>query len=115
MLSRKNTCPECRNKTTPSTVIRLFVNIADNSYADSDEGGTDVVSLQSENDNLKFRIIEKDAAIKSKDEVLERIRDENQRLNTGQAQSRNVILALEQKVESNRILIATHNDQVCAK
>lgn len=98
-------------------MIRLFVNIADSSYADNDEGGggTDVVSLQNENDNLKFRIIEKDGAIKSKDETLERLRDENQKLSTSQAQSRNVILALEQKLESNRVLIAAHNDQVLLK
>lgn len=93
-------------------MIRLFVNIADSSYVDNDEGGTDLVRLQSENDNLKFRMIEKDAAIKSKDETLERVRDENQKLSTGQAQSRNVILALEQRLESNKILIAAHNDQV---
>lgn len=98
-------------------MIRLFVNVADSTYADSDDegGGTDVVRLQSENDNLKFRVIEKDAAIKSKDEVLERIRDENQKLSNGQAQSRNVILALEQKLESHKILMATHTDQVCKK
>lgn len=96
-------------------MIRLFVNIADSSYAENDEGGTDLVSLQNDNDNLKFRIIEKDAAIKSKDEALDRLRDENQKLSTSQAQSRNVILALEQKVESHRVLIATHNDQVCSK
>lgn len=88
------------------------MNIADSSYADTEEGGTDVVRLQSENDSLKFRVIEKDAALKSKDEVLERLRDENQKLSTGQAQSRNVILALEQKLESNRVLAATHSDQV---
>lgn len=96
-------------------MIRLFVNIVDGAYADSDdEGGTDVVRLQSENDNLKFRVIEKDAAIKSKDEALERLRDENQKLSISQAQSRNIIIALEQKLESNKVLLATHNDQVCA-
>lgn len=89
------------------------MNIADSSYANDDEGGTDLVSLQSENDNLKFRIIEKDASLKSKDETLDRLRDENQKLSTGQSQSRNVILALEQKLESNKILVAAHNDQVC--
>lgn len=109
---RKNTCPECRSKTTNATVIRLFVNIADSSYAEDNEGATDLVSLQSENDNLKFRIIEKDGALKSKDETLSRLREDNQKLSTGQTQSRNVILALEQKLESNRIIINAHNDQV---
>lgn len=89
------------------------MNIADNSYADNDVDGTDLVGLQRENDNLKFRIIEKDAALKSKDETLDRLRDENQKLSSSQAQSRNVILALEQKLESHKILIATHSDQVC--
>lgn len=114
---RKKTCPECRHTTTSSTVIRLFINIADPSYADNDEGdssSTDVIRLQSDNDNLKFRIIEKDAALKSRDETLERIRDENQKLGTNQEKSRNLILTLEQKLESYKILTATHNDQVCA-
>lgn len=93
-------------------MIRLFVNIADSSYAEDNEGATDLVSLQSENDNLKFRIIEKDGALKSKDETLSRLREDNQKLSTGQTQSRNVILALEQKLESNRIIINAHNDQV---
>lgn len=95
-------------------MIRLFVNIADSSYSENDDGrsGNDLVSLQSENDNLKFRLIEKDAALKSKDETLDRIRDENQKLANGQEKSRNLILTLEHKLESNKILIATHNDQV---
>lgn len=93
-------------------MIRLYVNIADSAYAENTDGAPDVVCLQSENDNLKFRLIEKDGALKSKEDALTRLRDENQKLTTGQTQSRNVILALEQKLESNRIIIGAHNDQV---
>lgn len=96
-------------------MIRLFVNIADNTYTESSDGEPDLLGLQSEIDNLKYRLIEKDGAIKSKDETLSRLRDENQKLSHGQSQSRNVILALEQKLESNKIIINTHNDQVCMK
>lgn len=94
-------------------MIRLFVNIADSSYAETAEGEPDLVNLQSENDNLKFRLIEKEGALKSKEDALNRLRDENQKLTNGQTQSRNVILALEQKLETNKIIISAHNDQVC--
>lgn len=109
---RKSTCPECRSKATASTIIRLFVNITDTTYSEDNGDPSDLVSLQSENDNLKFRLIEKDGAIKSKDETLTRLRQENEKLMTGQTQSRNVILALEQKLEQNKIIANTHNDQV---
>lgn len=93
-------------------MIRLFVNIADSSYLEEEDGPRDLVGLQSENDNLKFRIIEKDGAIKSKEESLANLREENKKLVTGQTQSRNVILALEQKLEQNKIITAAHVDQV---
>lgn len=93
-------------------MIRLFVNIVDNPYADCDEGAPDLFNLQSENDNLKFRLIEKDGAIKSKDESINRLNEENKKLSAGQIQSRNVILALEQKVDQSKIIANAHNDQV---
>ncbi|XP_031618478.1 E3 ubiquitin-protein ligase TRAIP-like [Contarinia nasturtii] len=113
-LERKNTCPECRSKTTTATVFRLFVNIADSSYAENDEAPNDLVGLQNENDNLKFRIIEKDGAIKSKEETLNRLQKENKKLTTGQIQSRSVIAHLEQKVEQINILNNTQLDQIKA-
>lgn len=109
---RKNTCPECRSKTTSATVIRLFVNIVDSTYDEKDDGPTDLVGLQNENDNLKFRLIEKDGAIKSKEETITRLQEENKKLNTGQTHSRNVILVLEQKLEQNKIIASANNDQV---
>lgn len=109
---RKNTCPECRSKTTSATVIRLFVNIADNSIIENDASPTDLVGLQNENDNLKFRLIEKDGAIKSKEETLTRLQEENKKLTTGQIQSRSVIAHLEQKVEQINILNNAQHDQV---
>lgn len=109
---RKNTCPECRNKTTSSTVIRLFVNIADSSYIENSDDPPDLISLQNENDNLKFRLMEKDGAIKSKDESLEKLKGDNKKLSSLQTQSRTVILALENKLEQNKIIANAHNDQV---
>lgn len=109
---RKNTCPECRSKTTSSTVIRLFVNIVDNPYSENEGGAPDLVNLQNENDNLKYRIIEKDGAIKSKEDALARLQEENKKLSTSQAQSRKVILALEKKFEQSEIIARDYNDQV---
>lgn len=93
-------------------MIRLFVNLADSSYIENSDGPPDLIGLQNECDNLKFRLIEKDGAIKSKDESMQRLQDENKKLSTGQIHSRNVILALEQKLEQNKIIVNAHNDQV---
>lgn len=93
-------------------MTRLYVNIVDSTYDESVDGPPDLVSLQNENDNLKFRLIEKDGAIKSKEEALARLQDENKKLNTGHSKSRNVILALEQKLEQNKILQMAHSEQV---
>lgn len=93
-------------------MIRLYVNLADSSYVEDGDGPPDLIGLQNENDNLKFRLIEKDGSIKSKEESINRLQEENKKLSTGQTQSRNVILALEQKLEQNKIIANTHNDQV---
>lgn len=88
------------------------MNIVDNAYAENEDGETDLVKLQSENDNLKYRLIEKDGAIKSKEDALNRMQDENKKLGTSQTQSRKVILALEKKLEQSEIIVNAHNDQV---
>lgn len=94
-------------------MIRLYANISDATYLENDESGaSNVIGLQSENDNLKFRLIEKDGAIKSKDATINRLQTENAKLSTGQTQSRNVILALEQKLETSRIITHQNTDQV---
>lgn len=112
-LFRNNTCPECRSKTTKSTVMRLYVNVIDRNPDDNINGDTDFLYIQNENDNLKFRLIEKDGALKSKEEALDRLRDENQKLSNEQVKARKIILALEEKNETNGIVIKTHNEQVC--
>ena len=93
-------------------MIRLFVNIVDNPYSENEGGAPDLVNLQNENDNLKYRIIEKDGAIKSKEDALARLQEENKKLTTSQAQSRKVILALEKKFEQSEIIARDYNDQV---
>lgn len=109
---RKDTCPECRSKTNNSSVLRLFVNIVDSSYSVNGDDPTDLVGLQSENDHLKFRLIEKDGIIKSKEETLNRLQDENKKLTHGQFQSRTVIQKLEQRQEQHNLLTIAQNDQV---
>lgn len=94
-------------------MIRLFVNIADSSYIENSDGVPDLASLQSENDSLKFRLFERDGALKSKEDSLSRLQEDNKKLNASQTQSRNVILALEQRLDQNRIIANAHNDQVC--
>ncbi|XP_055322394.1 E3 ubiquitin-protein ligase TRAIP-like isoform X2 [Sitodiplosis mosellana] len=113
-LERKNTCPECRSKTTSATVIRLFVNIVDSTYDENVDGPPDLVGLQNENDNLKFRLIEKDGAIKSKEDALNRLQEENRKLNTGQMKTRELILTLEHKLEQSKVITNQYNDQIRA-
>lgn len=112
LFCRKNTCPECRAKTIQSKVIRIFANIADPSVLDDESGPHDVMSLQSENDNLKFQLIEKDGSLRSKTETITRLQDDNKKLTTNTTQSRSIILTLEQKLETSKILSVHHNDQV---
>lgn len=88
------------------------MNIVDNPYAENEGGAPDLVNLQNENDNLKYRIIEKDGAIKSKEDALNRLQDENKKLVVSQSQSRKVILALEKKCEQSEIIVRDYNDQV---
>lgn len=109
---RKNTCPECRSKTIQSKLIRVYPNIVDLSCMDVEVGPENIVTLQNENDNLKFQLIEKDSAIKSKIESISRLQDENKKLTTNATQSRSIILSLEQKIETNKIITIQHTDQV---
>lgn len=111
-LRRKTTCPECRSKTTHGTVIRLYVNTADNSYADINSEAPDLTNLQSENDNLKFQLLEKSGIINKSNETIKQLEKENTKLTSGQTQSRSIILMLEQKVEQNKIISREHTDQV---
>lgn len=112
---RKNTCPECRSNGTKSTKIRLYLNIADASYLENQADAPDSITLQNENDNLKYRILEKDGTIKAKNESISRLEEDNKKLSTGQQISRNVILTLEQKIEQNKIIQNQHTDQVIHK
>lgn len=114
-LNRKNTCPECRSKTTQSKVIRLYANIADSSYLDAEAGPQDVVALQSENDSLKYQLVENNSAIKSKEDSIARLLEENKKLTMNTAQSRNIILTLEQKLETSKVITLQHTDQVHSK
>lgn len=113
VLCRKNTCPECRSKTIQSKVIRLYANVADPSYIDADSNPQDLVGLQNENDNLKYQLIEKDGAIKSKTETITRLQDDNKKLNTNQSQSKSIIITLEQKLETNKMITLQNTEQVC--
>lgn len=73
----------------------------------------DVALLQSENDNLKFQLLEKSGAIKSKEENIQMLTNENKKLKTNQVQSREIILSLEQKIENNAIIHQIDRERVC--
>lgn len=92
----------------------MYANVADPSYIDADSNPQDLVGLQNENDNLKYQVIEKDGAIKSKTDTINRLQDENKKLNTNQSQSRSIIITLEQKLETNKMITLQNTEQVCA-
>lgn len=111
---RAKTCPECRHKTTPANVIRVFYNVSsysDNSVLDVNVG-SDIAQLQGENDNLKFKLLEQDAQTKSWMEQIKQLMTENTDIKTKQRQSKQIILTLEQKNDQLKILQETHCDQV---
>ena len=72
----------------------------------------DVVVLQDRIDKLKLAIIEKDGAIKSKEQSLHEMRTENAELKNTQRRGREAIIGLEQKLEQLQILNRSHVDQV---
>lgn len=111
-LFRKNTCPECRSKTTSTNVMRLYVNIVDSAYDENVDGPPDLVGLQNENDNLKFRLIEKDGAIKSKEEAINRLQEENKKFRGGQVKARETILSLEHQIEHSKVIYNQSKDEV---
>lgn len=93
-------------------MTRLYLNIADSSYLENQADAPDLITLQNENDNLKYRILEKDGAIKAKNESISHLEEENQKLTTGQQISRSVIMNLEQKLEDKKTLQRNYTDQV---
>lgn len=93
-------------------MIRLYANIVDPSGLDTEAGPENVVTLQNENDNLKFQLVEKNSTIKSKIDYITRLQEEKEKATANTTQSRNIILTLEQKLETNRIITLQHTDQV---
>lgn len=93
-------------------MTRLYLNIADSSYLENQADAPDLITLQNESDNLKYRLLEKDGAIKANKETISRLEEDNKKLTAGQLISRNVITTLEQKLEQNKIIQKAHTDQV---
>lgn len=93
-------------------MTRLYLNLADSSYLENQADAPDLITLQNENDNLKYRILEKDGAIKAKNDTISRLEEDNKHLTTGQQISRKVILTLEQKLEQNKVLQSHYADEV---
>lgn len=112
---RKNTCPECRSKTTSTNVMRLYVNIVDSTYDESVDGPPDLVGLQNENDNLKFRLIEKDGAIKSKEEAIKRLEGEKDKMLSSAKTARELMLTLEHQLEYHKVIVSQKGDEVKKK
>lgn len=74
--------------------------------------GDAVAQLQSENDNLKFKLLEQVGQTKSIEEQLNQLVAENAEIKTKQRRTKQTILVLEQKNDQLKILQDTHCDQV---
>lgn len=92
--------------------MRLYVNIVDSTYDENVDGPPDLVGLQNENDNLKFRLIEKDGAIKSKEDAINRLQEENKKIRSGQLKARETILSLENQIENSKVIYNQSKDEV---
>lgn len=95
-------------------MIRVYYNVqsySDTSGIDGNAGG-DVAQLQSENDNLKFKLLEEVARTKAHEDNVKKIGAENDQNKTKLRQAKQLILTLEQKCEQLTILQRTHCDQV---
>ncbi|XP_032685405.1 E3 ubiquitin-protein ligase TRAIP-like isoform X2 [Odontomachus brunneus] len=69
-LTRSNSCPECRKKTSQEKIQRLYVTFATN-----ETNSTDSLSMQERIDSLKFQVLLNEKNIKyytSKNETLEK-------------------------------------------
>lgn len=62
--------------------------------------GSKMVELQSENDNLKFQILEKNGLITSKEDSIKQLNKENEKLKANDGKSRLKVKDLEQRIES---------------
>lgn len=95
-------------------MIRVFYNVS--SYSDTSvleaNAGSDVAQLQSENDNLKFRLLEQEGQTKTFKEQINQLTTENADMKMKQRQTKQLIMTLEQKNDQLKILQETHLDQV---
>lgn len=109
---RSKTCPECRHKT--SNVIKIYCNILSyseqsNTFDDSEYQNS---ALQNENDNLKYKLIEKDGEIKSKETVIDKLSIDMKKLKSNQTKSKDVILKLEREIEKYEIFQKENRNEV---
>lgn len=91
--------------------MRLYVNIADNSYVDSSQA-PDLTSLISEIDNLNLQLRQKSDIVKQKDKDIKLLNEEKRKLSNGQKQSKTIILTLEQRIDQNNLIEKNLIDQV---
>lgn len=99
-LNRSPTCPQCRNKVTARTLVRLFLNVSLN-----DTVHTDPAQLQNENDGLELKIRTLDAKIRQQETELKTKKD-------GQLKARRTIVELEAQLEQKNMLIRMQDETV---
>lgn len=68
--------------------------------------------LQNENDNLKYRLIEKDGEMKSKETAIAQLTEEKNKMKSSQAKSREIILRLEREIENFKIFQIENSQEV---
>lgn len=69
-------------------------------------------ALQNENDNLKYRLIEKDGEMKSKEAAIAQLTEEKNKMKSSQAKSREIVLRLEREIENFKIFQIENSQEV---
>lgn len=107
--SRSKTCPQCRRKTPTSSIIRTYFNVANVADTSMAEGSAE---QQSKIDNMSYQLLEKAGEIKQKNEQIDKLTRDMAKLKKTQSLSRETILGLEQRLQTNAILMEQNVIQV---
>lgn len=74
--------------------------------------GPQMIELQSEVDNLKFQLLEKNGVIKSKEDAIQQLCTENEKIRHDQKKSQKRIQELQEKHDGMKIIEKLHVENV---
>lgn len=100
-MSRSQTCPQCRNRCTTKSMVRLYLNVALNETLNE----KDTETLQSKFDTMQLTLREQTAALRKRTEEVDKLK-------SSQKMARKTIVALEVELEKKELLLKTNIEVV---